>query len=77
VDPGEKGRARREVFRYGIEDTATKFHGLSEGKSSGVRIRAYDIGWKQDLENVYFDWARRSELYLRSRIFLWFGGAVA
>lgn len=25
----------------------------------GVEIRAYAIGWRQDFEDVYFDWARR------------------
>jgi FAD binding domain len=145
-NPGEKGRARREAFRRGIENTATEFHGLgvemnqlyqssaiytldeneeeepipadpiktykistypgkrlphawlntripgpkistidlaghgvfclltgpggdawkaaagSVSKSLGVQIRAHSIGWNQDFEDVYFDWARRSEV---------------
>lgn len=28
----------------------------------GVEIKAYSIGWKQDCEDVYFDWARRREV---------------
>jgi hypothetical protein len=32
------------------------------GKALGVQINAYSIGWKQDYEDVYFDWARRREV---------------
>ncbi|KAF7905099.1 uncharacterized protein EAF01_005620 [Botrytis porri] len=28
----------------------------------GVEINVYSIGWKQDYEDVYFDWARRREV---------------
>lgn len=28
----------------------------------GVEIKVYSIGWKQDYEDVYFDWARRREV---------------
>ena len=28
----------------------------------GVEIRTYSIGWKEDYEDVYFDWAKRSEI---------------
>lgn len=28
----------------------------------GVEIKAYSIGWKQDVEDVYFDWANRREV---------------
>lgn len=28
----------------------------------GVEVRVYSIGWKQDAEDVYFDWARRREI---------------
>ncbi|KAF2099819.1 hypothetical protein NA57DRAFT_38410 [Rhizodiscina lignyota] len=31
-------------------------------KRLGVEIRAYNIGWKGDYEDVYFDWARRREV---------------
>lgn len=31
-------------------------------KAVGVEIKAYSIGWKQDAEDVYFDWARRREV---------------
>ncbi|KAF7882770.1 uncharacterized protein EAF02_006133 [Botrytis sinoallii] len=28
----------------------------------GIEINVYSIGWKQDYEDVYFDWARRREI---------------
>jgi hypothetical protein len=28
----------------------------------GIEVRAYSIGWGQDYEDVYFDWARRREI---------------
>jgi hypothetical protein len=28
----------------------------------GIEIRVYSIGWRQDYEDVYFDWARRREI---------------
>lgn len=31
-------------------------------KSLGVPMRCYSIGWKQDYEDVYFDWSRRREV---------------
>jgi hypothetical protein len=31
-------------------------------KVIGVDIQGYSIGWKQDYEDVYFDWARRREV---------------
>lgn len=31
-------------------------------KELGVEIRAYSIGWGQDYEDVYFDWAKRREV---------------
>jgi hypothetical protein len=31
-------------------------------KVVGVEIQGYSIGWKQDYEDVYFDWARRREV---------------
>lgn len=32
------------------------------GKSPGVEIMCYPIGWTQDYKDVYFDWARRREV---------------
>jgi 2-polyprenyl-6-methoxyphenol hydroxylase-like FAD-dependent oxidoreductase len=147
-DSGPEGRARREAFQKGIENTATEFHGLGvemnqryassavylvdetgpvplpsaedtvrhhvittypgarlphawlntrapgkpistidlaghgrftlitghSGRSSwekaaaevskktGVEIKCYSVGWRQDYEDVYFDWARRREV---------------
>lgn len=29
----------------------------------GIEIRSYSIGWRQDYEDVYFDWARRREIF--------------
>jgi hypothetical protein len=29
---------------------------------TGVEIKSYSIGWKEDFEDVYFDWARRREV---------------
>jgi len=31
-------------------------------KVTGVKINAYSIGWMQDYEDVYGDWARRREI---------------
>ncbi|GAB0135392.1 hypothetical protein EsDP_00003732 [Epichloe bromicola] len=31
-------------------------------KKLGIQIGCYSIGWKQDYEDVYFDWARRREV---------------
>lgn len=31
-------------------------------KNLGVLIRCYSIGWRQDYEDMYFDWARRREV---------------
>jgi hypothetical protein len=28
----------------------------------GVEIVSYSIGWKQDYEDVYFDWAKKREV---------------
>ncbi|ROW17138.1 hypothetical protein VPNG_01350 [Cytospora leucostoma] len=32
------------------------------GKLLGIEIKAYSIGWKQDYEDLYFDWARQREV---------------
>jgi hypothetical protein len=39
------------------KDTAT-----SVGNQLGIKINAYSIGWNQDYEDVYFDWADRREV---------------
>lgn len=31
-------------------------------KSLGIEIQTYSIGWKQDYEDMYFDWAKQSEV---------------
>ncbi|KAB5582861.1 FAD binding domain-containing protein [Coniochaeta sp. 2T2.1] len=32
------------------------------GKKVGVEITSYSIGWKEDYEDVYFDWVKRREV---------------
>ncbi len=32
------------------------------GRQLGLEIRSYSIGWLQDYEDVYFDWAKRREI---------------
>lgn len=32
------------------------------GHEVGVEIKGYSIGWKEDYEDVYFDWAKRREV---------------
>jgi hypothetical protein len=34
----------------------------SVAKAMGININAYSVGWGQDYEDVYFDWARRREV---------------
>jgi hypothetical protein len=31
-------------------------------KTLGIEIKSYSVGWKEDYEDVYFDWARRREV---------------
>lgn len=44
----------------GGEDWKTAAEKVS--KAVGVEIKAYSIGWKQDMEDVYYDWANRREV---------------
>ncbi|KAH6682997.1 FAD binding domain-containing protein [Halenospora varia] len=46
----------------GIGGEKWKIAAASTSKTLGIDIRAYSIGWKQDYEDVYFDWARRREI---------------
>lgn len=46
----------------GIGGDTWKLAAEKVGKELGVEIRAYSIGWGQDYEDVYFDWAKRREV---------------
>ncbi|KAH6721692.1 FAD binding domain-containing protein [Leptodontidium sp. MPI-SDFR-AT-0119] len=46
----------------GIGGAAWKESASKVAKELGVDINAYSIGWGQDYEDVYFDWARRREI---------------
>ncbi|OCL03302.1 hypothetical protein AOQ84DRAFT_368495 [Glonium stellatum] len=46
----------------GIGGGAWKSAAENVGKSLGVEIKCYSIGWTQDYEDMYFDWARRREV---------------
>ncbi|KAF3765583.1 hypothetical protein M406DRAFT_36663 [Cryphonectria parasitica EP155] len=53
---------RRFCLLTGPGGEAWKTAADKVGKALGVEIKAYSIGWKQDWEDVYFDWARRREV---------------
>jgi len=42
-----------EVWKKAAEEVSRKV---------GVEISAYSIGWREDFEDVYFDWAKRAEI---------------
>ncbi|OBT81399.1 hypothetical protein VE02_09808 [Pseudogymnoascus sp. 03VT05] len=46
----------------GIGGEAWKSAAKQAQELLGVEVRVYSIGWKQDVEDVYFDWARRREV---------------
>ncbi|CZR67989.1 related to phenol 2-monooxygenase [Phialocephala subalpina] len=46
----------------GIGGGAWKAAVKKAGDTLGIKINAYSIGWRQDYEDVYFDWARRREI---------------
>lgn len=46
----------------GIGGDTWKEAGKQAQKLLGVEIRTYSIGWGQDFEDVYYEWARRSEI---------------
>ncbi|TVY85272.1 2,4-dichlorophenol 6-monooxygenase [Lachnellula suecica] len=46
----------------GIGGGAWKAAAVNASEVLGVEIRAYSIGWGQDYEDVYFDWAERREI---------------
>jgi hypothetical protein len=46
----------------GIGGDLWKVAAREVGKELGIEINAYSIGWLQDYEDVYFDWARRREI---------------
>lgn len=46
----------------GIGGDKWKEAAAAASKALDVEIRSYSIGWNQDYEDVYFDWARRREI---------------
>jgi hypothetical protein len=46
----------------GIGGESWKSAAASVAEALGVEIRAYAIGWRQDYEDVYFDWSQRREV---------------
>lgn len=46
----------------GVGGDAWKKAALEATRYIGVPVKAYSIGWKQDYEDVYFDWQRRREV---------------
>jgi hypothetical protein len=46
----------------GIGGETWKSAAASASKALGIEIRAYSIGWRQDYEDVYFDWSQRREV---------------
>jgi len=46
----------------GIGGEVWKSAAASVAKALGIEIRAYSIGWRQDYEDVYFDWSQRREV---------------
>jgi hypothetical protein len=46
----------------GIGGDQWKVAASEVGKQLGLEIRSYSIGWLQDYEDVYFDWAKRREV---------------
>lgn len=53
---------RRFTLFTGPGGQAWKDAAAKVSKDLGVEIKAYSIGWKQDVEDVYFDWAKRREV---------------
>lgn len=46
----------------GASGQAWKHAAQEVSKRTGIEIGSYTIGWKQDFEDVYFDWAKRQEV---------------
>ncbi len=46
----------------GIGGEKWKAAAVKAGAALDIEIRAYSIGWNQDYEDVYFDWAERREI---------------
>lgn len=53
---------RRFCLLTGPGGQAWKDAAVKVSKALGVEIVAYSIGWRQDYEDVYFDWAKRREV---------------
>ncbi|KAI8939955.1 hypothetical protein NX059_003681 [Plenodomus lindquistii] len=59
IDLAGKGRF---CILTGVGGEKWKDAAKSAGKVLGLEISVYGIGWFQDYEDVYFDWARRREV---------------
>ena len=46
----------------GIGGEKWKVAAVKVAQQLGVEVNAYGIGWRQDYEDVYFDWVRRREI---------------
>ncbi|KAF2087696.1 hypothetical protein K490DRAFT_41286 [Saccharata proteae CBS 121410] len=46
----------------GIGGGAWKEAAAAAGRELGLEMKSYSIGWRQDYEDVYLDWARRREI---------------
>lgn len=46
----------------GIGGGAWRDAAATTAQRLGVKINAYSVGWRQDYEDVYFDWSRRREV---------------
>ncbi|KAH8882415.1 hypothetical protein GQ53DRAFT_847613 [Thozetella sp. PMI_491] len=53
---------RRFCLLTGPGGQAWKDAAAKVSQAVGVEIKSYSIGWKQDYEDVYFDWARRRQV---------------
>ncbi|KAH9879354.1 hypothetical protein J1614_002793 [Plenodomus biglobosus] len=55
------GKGRFSLFT-GVGGEKWKAAAKAAGDALGIEIAVYSIGWFQDYEDVYFDWARRREV---------------
>jgi len=53
---------RKFCVLTGLTGQAWKDAAVKVGDALGLEINAYSIGWQADFEDVYGDWARRSEI---------------
>jgi len=53
---------RKFCLLTGLTGQPWKDAAINVGKALGLDINAYSIGWQADFEDMYGDWARRSEI---------------